>query len=133
MRKWISYSFIWLAAILLIGHSLVPHVHQYSKVLTVDARNCHPEASYGFLGKLFSVDIGGEGHLEEYLQLKSGSIKFSKPAYKAECNTFSVFCPLAIEQAPKDSLLQNKPPERSKEALSYYFSLDHSLRAPPLG
>ena len=132
MRKWISYGFIWLAAILLIGHSLVPHVHEHSTVLAIDAKNCHPDSSYGFLGKLFSVDIGGEGHLENFLQIKSSSISFSSSDYEFECSSFFYYCSFEITQQFESNFLNERVLGSTTKDLSHYL-LSHSLRAPPFG
>ncbi|UZR93068.1 hypothetical protein [Chondrinema litorale] len=68
MRKWISYSFIILATVILIGHSLVPHIHRSFDELTVISKTRKIESSVGFLGRFFALDTG-ERHLENYQQI----------------------------------------------------------------
>ena len=65
MRKWVSYSFIILATVILIGHSLVPHVHHNFDELTIISKTQRVKSPIGFLGRFFALDTGEE-HLEHY-------------------------------------------------------------------
>ncbi|MEM1137049.1 MAG: hypothetical protein AAGI07_14525, partial [Bacteroidota bacterium] len=75
MRKWVSYSFILLASVILIAHSLVPHVHNKHSELSIQTSSQHQACQLGFLSKFFSLDLGGEEHLENYLSIKPFKVK----------------------------------------------------------
>ena len=134
MRKWTSYGFIWLSAILLLGHSLVPHVHVYSSETTVSPNLCHSEQEFDILSKLYSVDLGGEGHLQNFLQIRPYSTELGSEndqiADKADsllgtCDPFLYNFILGV-QANGIQI------EKQQVLISRTSFSERSLRAPPL-
>ncbi len=133
MRKWTSYGFIWLSVILLIGHSLVPHVHVCSSETVISSNLCHAEQDFGILSKLYSVDLGGEGHLQNFLQIRPYSVELGAEngqiANEAVLllDISSLFFQNAALGVEKNSF----PVEKRRVLISRTSLSERLLRAPP--
>lgn len=81
MIKKVRYLFLSFSLIFLLGHSFVPHTHEYGRG-TVEIRSCKPAAPQSlsdFLACLFLQDLGNE-HLTNF-----------KPASDATAATLVLF------------------------------------------
>ncbi|WP_020526914.1 hypothetical protein [Flexithrix dorotheae] len=87
----ISYGFHFIAILFLLGHMMVPHVHNNIKETSI-LEPCHSgdKGLLGMLEHVFSINLGGD-HLQELVKdevAKSNLKDYSQP----------ILCPNFIEQ-----------------------------------
>jgi hypothetical protein len=111
-----------LSLLLLLGHQLVPHLHEApAEEVSIGA----PQSSHlGWLSLVFSLDQGAE-HLEHYRQMSGNELQ---PDLQELVLPSFIAMPLLLPQAAKSS-----PPffPFSLSTSSNFIARAHQLRGPP--
>lgn len=121
MRKNVQITFLWLAGLFLLTHSIVPHIHHKSYQEYAD---CHSEESEGiidFLANVFHSDFDVET-LEHFQVGKLQIVAPSIPAIESKATHPLVIC--EKEDLPIAYASSLPPDEPIVEG--------HCLRGPPL-
>lgn len=122
MKKTLRVFPLLLSLLLLLGHQLVPHLHEapVEEVCIGHAES----ADLGWLSLVFSLDQGAE-HLEHFRQLSD-----SEEHLDLQQIALPAFTAVALALPPAFTSLSHHIPVRQPIAC-YFIARAHQLRGPP--
>lgn len=126
MLKWIKYSFIYIAAFIMLLHNFIPHVHE-SELNSTLHKQIHQAESYSTLDLLSFIfhEYTEEGEMEDVLVKANTQINFSIVFIALLANNFTNVV-LSEEKEHKQHIL---PLDERYQASG--FSTAWSVRPPP--
>ncbi|MBT8219358.1 MAG: hypothetical protein KJP00_06025 [Bacteroidia bacterium] len=124
-----KYIFILLAGVIILLHSITPHIHEGDSIFDTEQNIAESEGMMDWLKDLFKYDLG-EGHLECFNLSDNSSLQLD---HLSDWNLgLDILPSKAIESVPGDLLNYRSCITQTREGPLIHFPFPQDrLRGPP--